>query len=246
MTGFGYPRLFAHRGGGALAPENTLAGIRLAARLGYRGVEFDVMLSEDGIPLLIHDESLARTTDGRGAVASTSYAELSRLDAGSWFHPTFSGESIPRLEDALACCARFGLVANVEIKPAAGRDDATGRVVGNSVASGEPGAVLLSSFSEPALAAARLTAPAVPRALLFEAPPADWQRQLSGLDCLALHCAAQHLSPDLAVTLRAAGIPFACYTVNDRVTAAQLFAAGAAALFTDRLDLFDPRNPDGP
>ena len=245
MGGFGYPRLFAHRGGGALAPENTLAGIRLAARLGFRGVEFDVMLSEDGIPVLIHDEALSRTTDGAGEVASTPYAELSRLDAGSRFHSAFGGEPVPRLEAALACCARLGLVANVEIKPAAGLDGETGRIVGNSVVCGEPGAVLLSSFSEAALAAARSLAPAVPRALLFEAPPPDWRERLSGLECLALHCAARYLSLELAAALRAAGIPFACYTVNDRAAAADLYAAGAAALFTDRLDLFDPRNPDG-
>jgi glycerophosphoryl diester phosphodiesterase len=61
-----HPRLIAHRGGGALAPENTLAGLRTAASLGYRGVEFDVMLSADGTPVLIHDETLERTTDGRG------------------------------------------------------------------------------------------------------------------------------------------------------------------------------------
>ncbi len=244
MAGYCYPRLFAHRGGGALAPENTLAGIRLAARLGYRGVEVDVMLSQDGLPVLIHDESLARTTDGAGDVARTPLAELSRLDAGSRFHRAFAGEPLPRLEDALDCCARLGLTVNIEIKPAAGLAEETGRTVGGRVAAGEPGAVLLSSFSEAALAAARLIAPAVPRALLFEAVPPDWQGRLSGLDCLGLHCAARHLSPELAAALRAAGIPFACYTVNEAATAAGLFEAGAAALFTDRLDLFDPRNPD--
>lgn len=246
MGGYCYPRLFAHRGGGALAPENTLAGIRLAARLGYRGVEFDVMLSRDGMPVLIHDESLERTTDGAGEVARTPLAELSRLDAGSRFHRAFAGEPIPLLEQALDCCARLGLTANIEIKPAAGLAEETGRAVGGRVASSGPGAVLLSSFSQAALAAARLIAPAVPRALLFEAVPSDWQLRLSGLDCLALHCAARHLTPELAAAMVAAGIPFACYTVNARAAAAGLFAAGAAALFTDRLDLFDPRNPDGP
>lgn len=246
MDGYCYPRLFAHRGGGALAPENTVAGIRLAARLGYRGVEFDVMLSGDGMPVLIHDESLERTTDGAGDVAQTPLAELRLLDAGIRFHRAFGGETVPRLEEALDCCARLGLTANIEIKPAAGLAEETGRTVGRIVASGDPGAVLLSSFSEAALAAARLTAPAVPRALLFEAVPSDWQLRLSRLECLALHCAARHLTPELAAAWVAAGIPFACYTVNGRAAAAQLFAAGAASLFTDRLDLFDPRNPDGP
>src|SRR2546422_6860489 len=69
-----HPRVVCHRGGGALAPENTLAGIRKAAATGFGGVEFDVMLSADKVPLLIHDETLERTTDGRGAVSATPYA----------------------------------------------------------------------------------------------------------------------------------------------------------------------------
>src|SRR6266568_1778923 len=79
-----YPRVVAHRGGGALAPENTLAGIRKAAATGFGGVEFDVMLSADKVPLLIHDETLERTTDGRGAVSAAPYAKLAGLDAGAW------------------------------------------------------------------------------------------------------------------------------------------------------------------
>jgi glycerophosphoryl diester phosphodiesterase len=72
------PRWFAHRGGGSLAPENTLAGIRLAARLGYKAVEFDVMLSGDGTPVLIHDETLERTTNGVGRVCETPDARSFR------------------------------------------------------------------------------------------------------------------------------------------------------------------------
>lgn len=240
MSRYAYPRLFAHRGGGGLAPENTLAGIRLAARLGYRGVEFDVMLSADGAPVLIHDETLERTTDGAGRVAHTPLAALLRLDAGGRFHRSFAGETMPTLEKALTLCASLGLAANVEIKPAAGFDAATGTTVGRIAACAPEGAVLLSSFSETALSAASLAAPDCPRALLVEAPPQDWRLRLARLGCQALHCEAGQLSPELAAALVGAGIPFACYTVNSPVAAAALFAAGAAALFTDRLDLLDP------
>lgn len=75
------PRWIAHRGGGSLAPENTLAGIRLAARLGYRAVEFDVMLSADGTPFLIHDATLERTTNGHGTGGDLPWAQLAQLDA---------------------------------------------------------------------------------------------------------------------------------------------------------------------
>src|SRR5207244_10430546 len=90
-----HPRVIAHRGGGALAPENTLAGLRLAKALGFGAVEFDVMLSADGVPVLMHDETLERTTDGRGAVAATSYAALAALAAGGRFGPKFKGEPVP-------------------------------------------------------------------------------------------------------------------------------------------------------
>ncbi len=240
MNRYAYPRLFAHRGGGSLAPENTLAGIRLAARLGYRGVEFDVTLSADGAPVLIHDERLERTTDGAGLVAQTPLAALRGLDAGVRFHRSFAGEMMPTLEEALALCAKLGLSANVEIKPGAGADDATCATVGRIAALAPAGAVLLSSFSEQALAAARLAAPEIPRAWLVEAPPPDWRQGLERLGCQGLHCAAARLTPELAAALVGAAIPFACYTVDDPEAAADLFAAGAAALFIDRLDLFDP------
>ena len=235
-----YPRFFAHRGGGCLAPENTLAGLRLAARLGYQGVEFDVMLSKDGAPVLIHDETLERTTDGAGCVAQTTLLELRRLDAGVRQHRAYANEPIPTLEEALACCSVLGLTANIEIKPTTGFAKETGAAVAGIVGRTEPGAVLLSSFSEEALAVAREYSPAVPRALLFEAVPPDWPERLQGLGCLALHCAAGHLTPQLAADFAAAAVPFACYTVNHVADAQRLFALGAVALFTDRLDLFDP------
>ena len=119
---FSLPRWFAHRGGGSLAPENTLAGIRLAASLGYKAVEFDVMLSGDGTPVLIHDETLERTTNGTGSVSDMPDSELFALDAGG-------GEPIPRFADAAALCRELGLLANIEIKPAAGYENQTAKLV---------------------------------------------------------------------------------------------------------------------
>jgi glycerophosphoryl diester phosphodiesterase len=237
-----YPRIIAHRCGGALAPENTLAGLRLAARLGCRAVEFDVMLSKDGVPLLIHDETLERTTDGRGAVAERDYAQLAILDAGARHHPAFAGERLPTLAQALALCAELGLWANVEIKPAAGREAETGAAVAALLAAQWRGAGVVSSFSTPALAAARAAAPQFAYALLVEAVPAQWRTQLEALGCAALHCSA---AADAAVLaeVAAAGVPVACYTVDDPQAAERLYALGAAAVFTDRPDLL-PSSPD--
>lgn len=232
------PRWIAHRGGGALAPENTLAGLRLAARLGFRAVEFDVMLTADGIPILIHDETLDRTTDGSGPVACHSWASISRLDAGAKFHPAWAGEPVPRLSDALSLCAALGLAVNLEIKPAAGFEAATGRVVARALAESWHAGhrFLLSSFSETALAAVAGTGSPWPRALLVEAIPDDWQGRLEALGCGALHARAAGLTPGRVAAVRAAGVPLAAYTVNTAAEAERCFSLGVAALFTDRID----------
>ncbi|MFH1659279.1 MAG: glycerophosphodiester phosphodiesterase [Pseudomonadota bacterium] len=232
--GFPLPRWFAHRGGGALAPENTLAGIRLAARLGFSAVEFDVMLSGDGTPVLIHDETLERTTNGRGAVSETPDAQLFALDAGD-------GERVPRYADAVAACRDYGLLANVEIKPAAGFERQTGETVARLSAGLWQGAwvqPLFSSFSLEALEIARDLAPQIPRGVLFEQVPADWLETVRRLQAVTLHCAARHLSDDVLAEAQANGIPVLCYTVNTENAAKSLLERGVSALFTDRLDLF--------
>lgn len=228
------PRWIAHRGGGSLAPENTLAGIRLAARLGYRAVEFDVMLSADGTPFLIHDETLARTTNGDGRVCATPDGVLLTLDAGG-------GQRIPTLAAAAALCRQYGLLANVEIKPAAGYERQTAEVVARHCVALWQGAEILpliSSFSMEALAIARDLAPAIPRGLLFDAVPADWHRQLLSLGGVTLHCNARQVRSEVLAEAAAQAVPVLCYTVNSVPASDKLLANGVSAMFTDRLDLF--------
>lgn len=232
-----YPRIIAHRCGGALAPENTLAGLRLAARLGCCGVEFDAMLAADGVPVLMHDATLERTTSGRGRVADMDSAGLARLDAGSRHHAAFAAEPVPTFAEALRLCAALGLWANVEIKPAAGQEAETGRVVARHAAAAT-GKLLLSSFSSVALRAAADEAVQLPRAMLFEAIPDDWRERLMETGARALHASAQALTVDPLQAVRDAGFPLACYTVNRRDDADRMFAMGVSAVFTDRPDLW--------
>ncbi len=103
-TRWPYPRILAHRGGGSVAPENTLVGIRAAAGMGFAGVEIDVQLAACGTPVLMHDTTVDRTTDGYGNVAEFSADELRRLDAGVWFGNEYAGEHVPTLEAAVALC----------------------------------------------------------------------------------------------------------------------------------------------
>ncbi|MBL8494002.1 MAG: glycerophosphodiester phosphodiesterase [Rhodocyclaceae bacterium] len=232
------PRLLAHRGGGTMAPENTLAGLRAAAEHGFRAVEFDVMLSADGVPVLIHDETLERTTNGAGRVSDTPFDNLRRLDAGSWLDARFAGEPVPAFDKALDACRVLGLAANVEIKPAQGYESETGREVAR-VALGHGGELdlVLSSFSLTALREAQKLAPDLPRGVLFRDLPVDWLGIVRRANAVSVHCEWSSLRETALEAARAAGVPIVVYTCNDPLEARRLLDAGVSGLITDRLDL---------
>lgn len=233
-----YPRLVAHRCGGTLAPENTLAGFDACVRYGYRMVEFDAKLSADNQLFLLHDDTLERTTDGHGAAAERTWQELAALDAGAWHGPQFAGTRLPTLAEAAQRCARDGIAANIEIKPCPGRDEITGKLVASGAQTLWQGQTppLLSSFSYEALAAARDAAPLLRRGMLFEEVPADWLRIVCELDCVSLHASHRYLSEPLVAEIRAAGLRVLAYTVNDPARAQQLAQWGVDMICTDRID----------
>ena len=244
--GWHYPRVVAHRGGGTTAPENTLAGMRAAHQRGHHAVEFDVMLARDEVPVLMHDEILGRTVQGRAYVSDLTSAQLHHCDAGSWFSPEFWGEPVPLFADVAQWLWAQGIWMNIEIKPVPGFDRDTGRVVGEmtqAMFGSEPDVLkrpVLSSFSVEALAAAKRTAPDIPRGLLLSRVARDWQQQLHDLDCVALHCNHQYLTPALAKAIKAEGYGLLCYTVNDPDRARELLGWGVDAFCTDRIDLITP------
>jgi glycerophosphoryl diester phosphodiesterase len=226
-----YPRIVAHRGGGALAPENTLGAIRLGAARGFRGVEFDVMLTADKAPVLIHDETTERTTGVAGEVARLSLAELKKLKAGG-------NEPIPTFEEAGVLCRSLGLWANVEIKPAAGHERETGEAVARLARELWDDATLkplLSSFSLDALAAARAAVPELPRGYLVDALPPNWLEDAKRVRSVAVHCNHKKLSRAQADAVRAAGYGLLCWTVNEPGRARELLEWGVDCLVTDAL-----------
>jgi glycerophosphoryl diester phosphodiesterase len=238
-----HPRIIGHRGGGTLAPENTLGGFRKAAAMGFRGVEFDVMLSADKVPLLIHDETLDRTTNGSGAVSSLPYAKIAALDAGAWFGPAHRGERVPRFDEAARLCIELGLWPNVEIKPAEGFERETAELVCETVAKLWDGAAqkpLLSSFHAPCLEVARSAAPAFERGYLSDRVEPGWRDAARRLECVSVHCNHRHLTESLAAEVKREGFWLLCYTVNETGVARRLFSWGVDAIFTDRLDLIAP------
>ena len=244
-----YPKIVAHRGGGALAPENTFAALRCGLAHGYRAVEFDVMLSRDGVGVVLHDPDLGRTVSGAGSVAHYTAGALAQMDAGSWFGVEFAHEKVPLFTPFMDYCKAQQIWMNIEIKPVPGFEAATGRVVAAAVqthfaaelaAGARARMPLLSSFCAIALAAARQAAPGLPRALLVERIPADWQARLRALDACALHASHQHVTPALAQAVRQAGFGLFCYTVNEPRRAREILAWGVDGLCTDRIDLIGP------
>jgi len=243
MKDWPYPRYVAHRGAGKLAPENTLAAMREGYMHGYRMVEFDVKLSADGVPFLLHDDTLDRTTDGAGPAGALPWAALAMLDAGSWHSPTYAGEPLPTLSAIARWALANAVACNVEIKPMPGSERETGAAVARAAdalwrrARVPP---LLSSFAEDALDAARAAVPQLPRALLVDAVPRDWQARLERLQCQALNADWSALDADLVAAAHRAGYRVLTYTANDPERVAQLAAWGLDAIITDAIDAVRP------
>jgi glycerophosphoryl diester phosphodiesterase len=241
-----YPRIVAHRGGGSLAPENTLAAIRLGQSLGYRAHEFDVKLSRDDVALLLHDETLERTTNGKGRAADFDFDELRGLDAGQWHSELYRGEPLATFEDAAKLLRSKDTMANVEIKPTPGFDWRTGTHVAlhsQQLWRGAAAQPLLSSFSFEALMAAKEAAPTLRRGwLVKQFTGADWDR-LEELEAASLHTDHRRLALDEVARIHERGYRVFVYTVNDPEVAQAFLDAGVDGLFTDNLREFAQRFP---
>jgi len=237
-----YPRWIAHRGAGRLAPENTLSAFRLGRAYGYRMFECDVRLSADGVPFLLHDDLLERTTDGHGLAEALDWTALSQLDAGSWHSPPFSGERLPSLQEVTRFCHEANCGLNVELKPGPGSEHETGRVVAETLARGWRGALLpvLSSFQSAALAGARQAADFLPRALLVENLAPGYLDAALELGCSAMVVEHSLITAQVVEQLAAAGLALLSYTVNDDAEAERLLTLGVQGIITDRVDHFDP------
>ena len=243
MNVWPYPRFAAHRGAGNLAPENTLAAMRVGYAHGYRMVEFDVKLSSDGVAFLLHDDTLDRTTDGCGRADALPWAELAKLDAGGWHSAAYAGEPLPTLRAVARWAIANGVACNIEIKPVPGRERDTGAAVALDAralwrdASIPP---LLSSFSEEALATARTAVPELQRALLLERIPPDWNERLARLGCIAIDADYRELDAGMVSAALNAGYQVLTYTANDPRVVAELVAWGVDAIITDAVDVIRP------
>ncbi|HWO70402.1 MAG TPA: glycerophosphodiester phosphodiesterase family protein [Actinomycetota bacterium] len=236
-----FPLVVAHRGASATHPENTLEAFEAAVRAGAKMVEFDVRLTADGVPVILHDADVSRTTDGRGLVHQLTFEELRRFSAGRWQGRRLP---VPSLREALELLSgRAGV--DIEIKHLPGEpgyDPAREATLQATLAELDRvafvGPVVITSFNPSTVRRSRQLAPDVPTGLLTTASlPAD--------DALRLAAGARHdlLLPEVDAVLaagpafvervHAAGLRLGTWTVDDPATIATLFGWGVDAVATN-------------
>lgn len=230
------PRLMGHRGAAAHAPENTLASLRKAKELGLGWVEFDVQLTGDGLPVLMHDDTLHRTAGDRRKIAKVPLEEVVALDAGSWFDPAFAGEPVPRFEAAIDLLESLQLYANIEIKPSPGLARETAIVAVEMAKARWPESLplpLISSFDAPCLEEAQRLWPEAPRGFLAKMLPPDWRETAARLECTSVHLWHPGVTPEKLAAVKEEGYLTAAYTVNSAERAQALFDMGLDCAITD-------------
>lgn len=220
------PKVIGHRGAMAYALENTLDSMREAARRGATWVEIDVKLTADGVPILMHDDSLERTMGIDRLVAQTPRAELPA--------------AVPTFEQAIDCFRELRLGCNVEIKPCEGREAETGRAAVETLRRCWPSSLpapLLSSFKGASLRAARDAAPEFARALLVSELSENWQARAEAVGAVGMNVGRRKLTAAGAVAVKRAGYTLSVWTVNDPDEARAIVGMGADCIITDMPDV---------
>lgn len=242
LSRFSKPLLIGHRGYPARFPENTLASFRGAMQAGCGMIELDVTITKDRRIVVIHDDTLDRTTTGKGLVRERGFEEIRRLDAGGWFDPRFSAERVPELSEVLELTAGRCLL-NIEIKTSAFEAgypaDAIERQVVELVrTAGAMDRVIVSSFDPRILQ--RIAAMEAPPALaLISDDGADRGvlERLLALKAFSWHPRFKGLTRDLVEQLHAADLKVFPWTINTRAEAQRLLALGVDGLICNELEV---------
>ncbi|MBT2284519.1 glycerophosphodiester phosphodiesterase [Paenibacillus polymyxa] len=231
----------AHRGFASIAPENTMAAFLMAMeRPEVQWMELDVQLSRDSVPVVIHDFTVDRTTNGKGLVRETDWADLQRLDAGAWKNKSYKGERIPALSEVLdRSCGRVRL--NIELKtqgdmypglPAAVIHEVRKRHMQNDV--------VITSFEPGALIEVKKLAPEIQTGLIIDARPGDLLTALRQMNCTFLSIGYTNIDKSLMNEMRSAGIQVMAWTVDDKTIMKKLAAVDPELMLcTNRPDVWE-------
>ncbi|MCH9643518.1 MAG: glycerophosphoryl diester phosphodiesterase [Gammaproteobacteria bacterium] len=229
----------AHRGASTIAPENTLIALQKAVEKGATSVEFDVMLTRDGVPVIMHDWSVNRTTDGDGRVCDLDYAEIATLDAGSWFGSEFKDTRVPTLAEWLQCASQLKCPLNIELKAK------------SSYATQLAGCVhwhlqkywhkdlpppLISSVNEKCLMAMQHIDPKALLGVVCRYWPLRPVYLLRRLHAVSLHVNYKRLTQARIQKIHDAGFKVLAFTVNDPADQERLFSWGVDGVFSDLIN----------
>lgn len=231
-------KLFAHRGFSGKFPENTLLAFRKAAELDVFGVEFDVHLTADGQLVVIHDETINRTSNGSGFVKDMALQELRRYDYGSWFGEQFAGEKIPTLREVLAVYKETDHMLNIEIKSDIFEYEGIEQLISEEISAyGLQKRIIVSSFNHESIQRFHQLQPAVQTGVLFGSLIINIDSYVQALPGDALHIHYAHMYRKTIQKAMENGCTVRAFTVNDAAIARQLQAAGIDAVFTDVPDI---------
>lgn len=234
------PPVIAHRGASAYAPENTLAAFTQAALLNIHWVEFDVMQAACGELIVMHDDDLNRTSNGKGQVVDYPYRYLQTLDAGTWFHPQFADERIPTFAQVLKFLHDSKMNANIEIKALPQYEKQQVRRMVDEIKpylQTQTFKILFSSFSFKALYLLRDLLPEADIGLLLHAWEPNWENITQELNCVSIHIYQRILTKRAVQQIKSMGKIVLSYTVNKPDTAKRLFSWGVDAVFSDVPDV---------
>ncbi len=227
------PKIIAHRGAPNYAAENTLASVRKAKELKATWIEFDVMLTKDGVPVVMHDRTVDRTTNGSGRVCDFTLARLSKLDAGDQ-------QQVPTLTDWLKLAARLGLGINLEIKEKASRASEITQKIFDQIKKYWPASSpkpLISSARLACIKAYRKLDPHVDIAYIVPALPLRWKSRLQAVQACALVIDYKRVRKADIAKIHKAGYKVLAYTVNDYATYQKLLEKGIDGVFTNDLKI---------
>lgn len=231
------PKFIGHRGAAGFAAENTLASIRIAKKCGAQIVEFDVKQTKDGMLVVMHDDTVDRTTNGTGFVSNLTFKEIRSLDAGSWFDPTFADEKVPTLAEMFQVLSETHMTANIEIKPCPNNDKILAKHVVQFIKEHwpkEPPPPIVSSFSLESLRVAREENPSLLIGLLFDDPvPSNWKTLVHELHPCFISLNQKSVTETLVKEIHRENLAALAYTVNDIVRAQELYNMGIDSIFTN-------------
>jgi glycerophosphoryl diester phosphodiesterase len=227
----------AHRGGAAYAPENTLAAFKNAIDLGADYFELDVHLSSDGHVIVFHDDTLNRTSDGKGLLKDHTLAQLKKLDAGSWFSPRFKGERIPTLEEALNLArGKIGVVIEIKNGPFF-HEGIEKKVVGMIQERKMEKDVIIISFDHACLQKIHRLDPSIQTGVLFYANILDSHKVAKDVGAAYIGPGVELTTEKMIMDCQRNGIKVNPWTANDEAQINRLISWGTDAITTDRPDL---------